>query len=59
MLPSIPRIDPSAWNIFPEIPLPPVMIVIASLAIMHFGHSMASSVVGKAVSKQAAVLSSI
>jgi len=34
-------------------------IVIASLAIMHFGHSMADSVVSKATSKQAAVLSSI
>jgi hypothetical protein len=34
-------------------------IVIASLAIMHFGHSMAEGVVSKAVSKQSAVLSSI
>jgi hypothetical protein len=31
MLSSIPRIDPSTWNIFPEVSLPPVMIIIASL----------------------------
>ena len=34
-------------------------IVIASLAVMHFGHSMADSVVSKAVGKQAVILSSI
>lgn len=34
-------------------------IVIASLAIMHFGHSMADSVVSKAVTKQATILSQI
>jgi hypothetical protein len=36
-----------------------LFIVIASLAIMHFGHSMADSVVSKAVIKQADILSSI
>jgi hypothetical protein len=36
-----------------------VFIVIASLAVMHFGHSIAEGVVSKAVSKQAATLSSI
>jgi hypothetical protein len=30
MFTTIPRIDPSAWNIFPEVSLSPVMIVIAS-----------------------------
>jgi hypothetical protein len=28
---TIPRIDPTTWNIFPEIPLPPVMVIVASL----------------------------
>jgi hypothetical protein len=31
MLTSIPRINPTNWNVFPEIPLPPIMIVVTSL----------------------------